>query len=75
MGAMKRRSKMCEGCPFRHPDKELLSVGARVAPEDFPCHEEQGPAMDQTDIQCRGHWEARRKAQNDKATKENATCH
>jgi hypothetical protein len=32
---------------------------AQLRPDEFPCHTEAGYAT--TDIQCRGHWEARRK--------------
>lgn len=60
MTIMKRATKMCGGCPFR--GKILRSERADLAaltPDMFPCHEEAGYTY--TDIQCRGHWELRRK--------------
>lgn len=58
---MRRAVKMCRGCPFRGKvsRKERAELAA-LAPEHFPCHEEAG--YTDTDIQCRGHWELRRKA-------------
>jgi hypothetical protein len=51
---------MCEGCPFRLklPRNELIELAA-LTPEEFPCHTEAG--YTETDIQCRGHWQVRRK--------------
>lgn len=57
---MIRARKMCKSCPFRGMDDEKeRRVCASVEPENWPCHTEHpyGPG----DIQCRGHWEARRK--------------
>jgi hypothetical protein len=58
--SMKRAQKMCEGCPFRLPlsRAERRDI-AKLAPDEFPCHTEAGYTS--TDIQCRGHWELRRR--------------
>ena len=58
---MMRAQRMCESCPFRLPLKkaERLELAA-LLPEEFPCHTEAGYAV-YSDIQCRGHWEVRRK--------------
>jgi hypothetical protein len=59
---MTRRSSMCEECPFRTMHARDK---ARVAGEDaeaWTCHmEEAGAAFGESEIHCRGHWEARRK--------------
>jgi hypothetical protein len=57
---MRRAVKMCETCPFRlkltKAERKELAV---LEPEAFPCHTEAGYTS--TDIQCRGHWQVRRK--------------
>jgi hypothetical protein len=57
---MMRAQKMCPDCPFRGLDADERRELAMVPPEWWPCHTEQGFAGS-CDIQCRGHWEARRK--------------
>ncbi len=65
MTNMRRASRMCEGCPFRFPlSKAERRELAAVEPEGMPCHTEQG--YDHwCDIECRGHWEARRQLTRD----------
>jgi hypothetical protein len=60
---MRRAARMCENCPFRLKlsRAEVLEL-AVIKPEDFECHTEAGYTS--TDIQCRGHWQARRKFGN-----------
>jgi hypothetical protein len=57
---MRRANTMCSGCPFRMRigRQERVEL-ARLTPDEFPCHTEAGYTT--TDIQCRGHWELRRK--------------
>lgn len=51
---------MCETCPFRlRISKAERRELAAIEPDGFPCHTEAGYTS--TDIQCRGHWEVRRK--------------
>lgn len=58
---MIRATRMCKGCPFRlRMSRDELDELARLSPEEFPCHTEAGYTT--TDLQCRGHWEASRKA-------------
>lgn len=58
-----RRSR-CETCPFRAKvsEAELLELAA-VPPQEWPCHTEAGYSND-SEIQCRGHWGARRRVIN-----------
>jgi len=58
---MRRAVRMCADCPFRSrlTRKERAELAA-LPPDWFPCHTEAGYTS--TDIQCRGHWELRRKA-------------
>ncbi len=57
---MIRARKMCKTCPFRLRIERAERIElARLTPEEFPCHTEAGYST--TDIQCRGHWEVRRK--------------
>lgn len=59
---MRRAARMCDTCPFRLPlSKAERQELAAVEPEGMPCHTEQGYAH-WCDIECRGHWEARRQA-------------
>jgi hypothetical protein len=57
---MRRAQRMCEACPFRlriaPAERQDL---AALSPEEFPCHTEAGYTT--TDVQCRGHWQVRRK--------------
>jgi hypothetical protein len=57
---MIRAQKQCRTCPFRDMPEDERREMATIPPEDWPCHTEQGYAAT-CDIQCRGHWEARRK--------------
>lgn len=59
---MRRAQRMCETCPFRLPltRAERLELAA-IEPEGMACHTEQG-YWPSCDIECRGHWEARRQA-------------
>jgi hypothetical protein len=57
--AMRRAAKQCKTCPFRGLDKAERRELAKVPAEEWPCHSEQG-YLAYSDIQCRGHWEARR---------------
>ncbi len=57
---MKRRSKMCASCPFRGADDAYKAECAEVQPWAWPCHTEVSYDTGST-IQCRGHYEARRK--------------
>lgn len=57
---MRRRAKMCESCPFRGADDDYKRECADIIPELWPCHSEGYFGAD-SDIQCRGHYEARRK--------------
>jgi len=57
---MKRRHKMCESCPFRGADDNYKRECAEMAADDWPCHSEGYFGMD-SDVQCRGHYEAVRK--------------
>lgn len=57
---MRRRSKMCSTCPFRGADDAYKADSATIQPDDWPCHSE-GHFGQGSDIQCRGHYEARRK--------------
>lgn len=60
---MIRSNKMCESCPFHlKMTREERAELAALQPEEFPCHTEAGYTT--TDIQCRGHWEVRRKQLN-----------
>jgi hypothetical protein len=55
---------MCETCPFRAKlGRAERAELAAVAPDEFPCHTEQWGRNFVEDIQCRGHWELRRKYQ------------
>jgi len=57
---MRRAQRMCEGCPFRLKISKAEKIElARLRPDEFPCHTEAG--YTETDIQCRGHWQLRRK--------------
>lgn len=57
---MRRAQRMCETCPFRlRLSKREVRELAQLSPEEWPCHTEAGYTT--TDIQCRGHWQARRK--------------
>jgi hypothetical protein len=57
---MRRAKRMCATCPFRLPlTKAERQELAAIEPEGFPCHTEQGYDS-WSDIECRGHWEARR---------------
>lgn len=56
---LKRAKKMCEECPFHMIDEADKKISAKD--ETFTCHMEDGPGGGISDIQCRGHWEARRK--------------
>lgn len=57
---MIRARKQCKTCPFRGIGENERRELALIEPEEFPCHTEQG-YINECDIQCRGHWEARRK--------------
>lgn len=57
---VRRRFAMCEECPFRDADEKQRQECAAVPPHWFTCHIEDGP-NGQSEIQCRGHWEAQRK--------------
>lgn len=60
MSDMRRARKMCETCPFRLKLTEAERIElALLQPEEFTCHTEAGYTT--TDIQCRGHWQVRRK--------------
>lgn len=60
MSGMIRAQRMCDGCPFRLQMNNTERVElAALSPEEFPCHTEAGYTT--SNIQCRGHWEARRK--------------
>jgi hypothetical protein len=59
-GRMYRRQRMCESCPFRGADDAYKREAAPIPPDDWPCHSE-GHFGQGSDIQCRGHFEARRK--------------
>ena len=56
---MRRRHKQCSTCPFRGADEAYRKECAVMDAEDWPCHSED--IHGNTDIQCRGHYEARRK--------------
>ncbi len=59
-----RRRSMCEECPFRGKDRATQIAMALV--DGFSCHMEDGPegiGESASGIQCRGHWEAKRKTQ------------
>jgi len=57
---MARRRSMCEECPFRGKDA-VTKIGMALV-DGFSCHMEDSPAeMGSGGIQCRGHWEAKRK--------------
>lgn len=60
MSEMRRARKMCKGCPFRGIDEVERAELAKITPENWPCHDEQG-FWSECDIQCRGHWEAQRR--------------
>lgn len=51
---------MCETCPFRSADEEYKRECADIPAEDWPCHTED-LVYGERGIQCRGHYEARRK--------------
>lgn len=73
-GGMVRGRRMCQNCPFRArlsaDDRNILVA---LEPDEFPCHEEAGYTT--TNVQCRGHWEARRKARKAiTATKEDTNA-
>lgn len=59
MSNMRRAHRMCAGCPFRAriPVAEKIEL-ARLEPHEFPCHEEEWRL---NFVQCRGHWQVRRK--------------
>lgn len=57
MAAMRRRNSMCKTCIFRGIDPEEKRDLALMSPEDVPCHTD---CPFGGDIQCRGHFEARR---------------
>jgi hypothetical protein len=53
---------MCETCPFHLPlTRAQKREIAEMQPEEWECHTEAGCTS--TDIQCRGHWELRRRFQ------------
>lgn len=55
-----RANKMCGTCPFRGADEDYKRECAHIPADAWPCHSEALSDWD-TDIQCRGHFEARRK--------------
>jgi hypothetical protein len=55
---MQRRNSMCKTCIFRGIDPQEARDLALIPPEDVPCHTD---CPFGGDIQCRGHFEARRK--------------
>jgi hypothetical protein len=57
---MKRRRSMCETCPFRTADETYRREAAALPAPNWPCHDELD-FHGESDIQCRGHHEARRK--------------
>ena len=57
---MRRRSRMCASCIFRGIDKADHDALAALPPDHVPCHTDSEP-HGWCDIQCRGHFEARRK--------------
>ena len=59
-----RANKMCPSCPFRGADDAYKQETAGIEADEWPCHSEQMTSWD-TDIQCRGHFEARRKFPNE----------
>ena len=58
--AMVRRNRMCATCPFRGADDAYKRECSEIQPENWACHSEGYFGAD-TNIQCRGHYEARRK--------------
>jgi hypothetical protein len=56
---MTPRKTMCQTCPFRGISEEERRELAVVEPEAWGCHTENPWTW--TDIQCRGHYEARKK--------------
>lgn len=52
------RRKMCETCPFRGISEAERKELAVVEPEAWGCHSENPYGW--TDIQCRGHYAARK---------------
>ena len=58
---MKRRHKMCASCPFRGADDDYKLESADIPADDWPCHSEGSHYGADSDIQCRGHYEAQRK--------------
>jgi len=77
MSTMRRAAKMCEDCPFRLKISKAERIElARIEPEGFPCHTIAGYNYATSDIQCRGHWQVRRKfghaAHGESVSKEDA---
>lgn len=66
---MKRREKMCSGCPFRGMSATEKREAALIDPVGWPCHEEGG-YFGWSEIQCRGHFEACRKYPRSEADKD-----
>ena len=58
-GGGARASKMCPSCPFRGADEAYKQECAEIEAREWPCHTED--LYGEAGIQCRGHWEARRK--------------
>lgn len=56
---MRRANKMCRTCPFRGADENYKRECAEIGASDWPCHTED--LYGDNGIQCRGHYEARRK--------------
>lgn len=57
---MQRAQKQCQTCPFRGVSEHERRELAVVPPDYWECHTEAGYTGG-SGIQCRGHWEARRK--------------
>lgn len=55
---------MCEECPFRGKDR-ATKISMATTMDILSCHLDDGPegiSESSSGIQCRGHWEAKRKA-------------
>ena len=50
---------MCKTCPFRGADEGYKRECADILAKDWPCHSED--VYGEAGIECRGHYEARRK--------------
>ena len=51
--------KQCATCPFRGATEAQIAGDAIVEPEHWGCHSDNPYGW--TDMQCRGHWRARKK--------------